>query len=133
MSVDEISRVNLFLTIALPLLPVLWIVLGLQTTWVRENLENAVKFWERHGGKRRSQGNFRATAWSSAVALCFGFGAGIEALALVGILFGWEGIKLLASTLLLIPLLLSLGLIAWSLMRLVAAFSSGEPPDTREP
>lgn len=85
------------------------------------------------GARDEGQGNLRAATWSSAVTLCFGFGAGVEALALVGILFGWEGIKLLASTFLLIPLLLSLALLAWSLMRFVAAFPFGEPPDTREP
>lgn len=81
------SDVEFFLSIAMPLLPVLWIILALQTSFLRDSLKEAHKEWRRVGGWF-TKAKFRATFWSAATSMCFALGAGAEIIALVSILWG---------------------------------------------
>lgn len=116
MPTDHVARVDLFLTIAIPLLPVMWIVLALETATIRRTFESATLRWIRHGGLRRSKGNLRATFWASTIAMCFAYGGFAEALSLAAILFGWQATEELAAELLLVAVLLALILVVWVLL-----------------
>lgn len=120
MTTNEAARLDLFLTIGIPLLPVFWIVPALQTTWLRTQLGSATVRWLRNGGGRRSHGNVRASLWAAIAATCFVTGGCAEAFALAAILFGSRAMEKLAATFLLFPLSLAIGLSAWALLLQVA-------------
>ncbi len=120
MTADEVVRVHLFLSIAMLLLPLLWVLLAFQTDWLRTTLKTATVQWMRNGGKRRSKGNLRVTLWSVAATVCFAYGGFAQALALVAILNGWETTEKLAAELLLYAVIVSIALSVWVLLLRVA-------------